>query len=260
MSLRRLLPFLVLIVFSVTLMMYQNNKGIVAPLSFLNNAINKLNSLFDSLSDSLKDPFKKIRLRDEDNASLRNEINRLLLEHQKYNGIVFENQRLREILLLKENEKRYVATAKVISKGWDRWSNTLIINKGKAAGVSKDMAVITPKGLVGKVSYVADYNSYVLLVTDVNFSAAVKIQETRRDAILSGNGSKYCILKYVPQEEAIKEGYAVTTSGFDDLFPQEIPVGYIYALTKKGEGVFKNIEVVPFQDLTKLDEVILVRR
>lgn len=260
MSLRRLFPLLVLIVFSITLMMYQSNKGILVPLSFLNNAFNKLNVLFDSLSESLKDPFKKIRLRDEDNTKLGNEINRLLLEQQKHLGIVFENQRLREILLLKENEKRYVVTAKVVSKGWDPWANTLIINKGKAAGISKDMAVITPKGLVGKVTYVADDNAYVLLLTDVNFSTAVKVQETRRDAILSGSGSKYSVLKYVPQEEDIKEGYTLATSGFDDLFPQDIPVGYIYALTKKGEGVFKNIEVMPFQDLTKLDEVVVVRR
>lgn len=260
MSLRRLFPLLVLIVFSITLMMYQSNKGILVPLSFLNNAFNKLNILFDSLSDSLNDPFKKIRLRAEDNTKLGNEINRLLLEQQKHLGIVFETQRLREILLLKDNEKRYVVTAKVVSKGWDPWANTLIINKGKVAGISKDMAVITPKGLIGKITYVADDNAYVLLITDVNFSAAVKVQETRKDAILSGNGSKYSGLKYIPQEEDIKEGYTLATSGFDDLFPQEIPVGYVYALTKKGEGVFKNIEVMPFQDLTKLDEVIIVRR
>lgn len=260
MSLRRLFPLLVLIVFSVTLMMYQNNKGIIAPFSFLNNTLNKLNILFGSLSDSLKDPFRKISLRDADNTLLRNEINRLLSEQQNYGSMVFENQRLRELLSLKENEKRYVATAKVISKGWDPWASTIIINKGKAAGILKNMAVISPKGLVGKVTYVAEETAYVLLATDANFSAAVKVQEIRRDAILSGNGSKYCILKYVPQEEEIKEGYTVATSGFDDLFPQDIPVGYIYALTKKGEGVFKKIEVMPFQDITKLDEVIVVRR
>lgn len=260
MSLRRLFPLLLLIAFSVTLMMYQSNKGIIAPFSFLNNTVNKLNIVFNSLSASLKAPFNKMRLRDEDNVRLRNEMDRLLLEQQKHHAVVFENQRLREILLIKENEKKYVATAKVISKGWDPWSSTLIINKGTTAGVSKDMAVITPKGLVGKVTYAADDTAYVLLITDANFSAAVKIEDTRRDAILSGNGSKYCILKYVPHEEDIKEGYTVATSGFDDFFPQDIPVGYVYVLTKKGEGVFKKIEVMPFQDLTKLDEVIVVRR
>lgn len=260
MSLRRLLPLLVLIVFSVTLMMYQSNKGIIAPFSFLNNTINRLNILFGSLSDSLKAPFKKIMIRDADNALLRNDINRLLSEQQQHSGLVFENQRLRELLSLKETEKRYVATAKVISKGWDPWASTMIINKGKTAGILKDMTVISPKGLVGKITHAAEETAYVLLATDVNFSTAVKVQETRRDAVLSGSGSKYCILKYVPQEEDIKEGYTVATSGFDDLFPQDIPVGYVYALTKKGEGVFKNIEVMPFQDITKLDEVIVVRR
>ena len=89
------------------------------------------------------------------------------------------------------------------------------------------MAVITPAGLVGKVSAAADDYAYVLLMTDINFSVSVKIQETRREAVLSGTGAGRCILKYVPVDVVIKEGEVAVTSGFDELFPQELPVVYV---------------------------------
>jgi rod shape-determining protein MreC len=124
----------------------------------------------------------------------------------------------------------------------------------------KDMAVITPAGLAGKVSLVADGSAYVLLMTDINFSASVRVQETRQEAILSGTGGSRCILKYVPQEVVMKEGEIVVTSGFDELFPQEVPVGYISKVSKKSTNIFQEIEITPFQDPKKLDEVMVVRR
>jgi rod shape-determining protein MreC len=199
-------------------------------------------------------------LRDEENRRLKTEMDKLILEQQRYRDIFFENMRLREMLGLREKVKRYVATARIISRGLDRWSNTVVIDKGKRDGVTKDMAVITPSGLVGKVSSAADHYAYVLLMTDINFSASVRIQETRKEAILSGTGARRCVLKYVPQEDVIKEGEVVVTSGFDDLFPQEVPAGFVSSVSKKGDSIFQEIEITPFQDMTRLDEVVVVRR
>ena len=58
----------------------------------------------------------------------------------------------------------------------------------------------------------------------------------------------------------IKEGEVVVTSGFDELFPQEVPVGYVSRVSKKGASIFQEVEITPFQDLTRLDEVVIVRR
>ena len=260
MSIRRLFPLFLLVVLALTLMTYQSNKGIIAPFRFMGDFLNHLNSIVHSLSTAVREPFRKIMLRDEENKRLEAEMNRLLLEQQKHRDIFFENMRLRELLALREKEKRYVATARIISRGLDRWSNTVVIEKGRRDGVAKDMAVITPAGLVGKVSSVADNYAYVLLMTDINFSAAVRMQETRKEAILSGTGARRCILKYIPEEDMIKEGEVAVTTGFDELFPQEVPVGYVSRVSRKGAGIFQEIEITPFQDLTRLDEVVVVRR
>jgi rod shape-determining protein MreC len=260
MSIRRLFPLFLLVVFSITLMTYQSNKGTIAPFRFLSNPLNHMNEMIHSLSASLKEPFRKIAARDEEIRKLRGQVEGLLLEQQRHRDLFLENQRLREILSVKERERRYVATARIISRGPDLWSNSLIIGKGAREGIAKDMAVITPLGLVGKISAVTDHYAYVLLVTDINFSAAVRIQDTRKEAILSGTGTRRCILKYIPEETSIREGEVVVTTGFDDVFPQELIVGYVSKVSKKGSSIFQQVEVIPSQDLTKLDEVIIVRR
>jgi rod shape-determining protein MreC len=260
MSIRRLSPLFLLVVLSLTLMTYQSNKGTIAPFRFLSNPLNHLNDMIHSVSTSLKEPFRKIMLRDEEMKKLKGQVESLLLEQERYRDLFLENQRLREILSLRERERRYVATARIISRGPDLWSNILVIGKGTREGIAKDMAVITPLGLVGKISAVTDHYAYVLLVTDINFSAAARIQNTREEAILSGAGTRRCILKYIPEETLIREGEMVVTTGFDDVFPQEVIVGYVSRVSKKGSSIFQQVEVTPSQDLTKLDEVIIVRR
>ena len=185
MSIRRLFPLFLLVVLSLTLMTYQSNKGPIAPFRFLSNPLNYLNDLIHSVSASLKEPFRRITVRDEEMKKLKGQIEGLLLEQQRYRDLFLENQRLREMLSLKERERRYVATARIISRGPDPWSNTLVIGKGTREGIAKDMAAVTPLGLVGKVTVVTDHYAYILLVTDINFSAAVRIQDTRNEALHS---------------------------------------------------------------------------
>ncbi len=258
---KRFLPLFILILACLAVISYQVNRGKdLRPFHFLSTPFYTLNRFTAGISEAIKRPFQLVLLRDKENKRLEAEIKKLLLERQNYREIFLENQRLREILSLKEREKRYVTTARVISKSLDPFIDTIIIDKGKLDGVSKDMAVITPLGLIGKVISAEKEYSKVLLLGDTNFSVAVKIQESRQDAILSGNGNKKCVLKYVGHEDTIKEGDIVITSGFDDLFPEGIQVGYVTRVSKRDSGFFQAIEVKPFQDLTGLDEVIVLKR
>jgi rod shape-determining protein MreC len=122
------------------------------------------------------------------------------------------------------------------------------------------MAAITPKGLAGKITGVSDSYAYLLLLSDINFSASVRLQGSRAEGVLSGTGSRKCVLKYVPFEDTVKAGDVVITSGLDMLFPPGIPVGYVTKVdSKTGGGYFQYIEVQPFQDTTKIEEVVIVK-
>ncbi|HYA12674.1 MAG TPA: rod shape-determining protein MreC [Thermodesulfovibrionales bacterium] len=257
---KRLLLFLFIIILSLGLMTYQSKKEHLLPLGFLNNTLNGFHAIVNSVKDSITSPFKKMLIREEENTRLKAEIKRLHEEQQQYQEALLENRRLRELLSLKGKEHGYVTAARIIARGADQWSNTFVLDKGLSDGVTKDMTAITPKGLMGKIAGVSNSYSYLLLLTDLNFSAAVRLQESRREGIISGIGLRKCQLKYIPYEEEVKVGDIVITSGLDSLFPQGIPVGYVSKVDKKGTGLFQNIEVTPFEDNSKTEEIAIIKR
>lgn len=256
---KRLLLFL-FIILSIGLMTYQSNKGYFHPLKFLNNVLNGLHGIVDSISDSVTSPFKRMLLREQENVRLKAELDTLLKEQQEYHEALRENKRLRELLSLKEKGQKFVAAARIISRSADFWSNTFVLDKGYQDGVMKDMTAVTHKGLAGKISDISHSYSSLLLLTDINFSASIRLQESRREGILSGMGYRKCQLKYIPYDEEVTVGDIVISSGLDELFPKEIPVGYVSRVDKKSTGLFQYIEVLPFVDTTKIEEVAIIKR
>lgn len=256
---KNLFLFLLVLVISFILMTYQGKKGPIFSGNFISYILNTSNALTKSVADSVTSPFKKIAMRDEDNKLLRKHIDTLLLERATYQEAILENKRLNELLKLREKQQQYIAAAKVLSRGIDQWSHTLVLDKGEKDGVSKDMSAITPKGFAGKIFNVTDSYSKLLLMTDINFSASVRLQGSRKEGIISGTGTRKVILKYIPSEEEIKIGDIVITSGLDQLFPPGIPVGFISKIDKQGVGHFQYIEVIPYVDDSKMEEVLIIK-
>ncbi len=259
MSKKNIFLFLLVLGISFILMTYQSRKGHLFTSTFLSNTLNTAHSFTKSLTDSVTSPFKKIALRDEDNKLLRKRVDELLMERAKYQEAVFENKRLKDLLKLRENQQQYIAAARVLSRGTDQWAHTLVLDKGGKDGVSKDMSAITPKGFAGKIFNVTGSYCKLLLLTDINFSAAVRLQESRVEGIISGTGTRKLVLKYIPYEEEAKIGDIIITSGLDQLFPSGIPVGFISRIDKQGTGHFQYIEVTPYVDDSKLEEVLIIK-
>ncbi len=258
---KRLLILSLLITISLFLMTYQNaDRHILSSLDFFSNALNVLHEIKSSLKNLVISPFKKILFEDKENKRLKKELSKLLEERQRYLEAIQENKNLKNLLSIKEKEPRYVTSAKIIAKSIDPWSNVVIIDKGDADGIKKDMIAITEKGLVGKILSVSSSYSYLLPVVDINFSVSARLQKNRTEGIISGTGFRKCVLKYVPSEEDVKKGDILITSGLDLLFPEGIPVGFISKVNKKGVGIFQDIEVDPFVDIKKTEFVTIIKR
>jgi len=257
---RKRLLLLLFIVLSLSLMTYQSNRKRLLPFRFLNVVLNGFHEVKSSVEDFVASPFKRMLLREEENTRLKAELSRTLREQQEWREAILENKKLRELLSLREKERRYVTTARVIARSMDQWSNTVVLDKGLSDGIEKDMIAVTNTGLVGKISGVSRSYSYLLFLSDINFSAAARLQEGRIEGVISGTGFRRCQLKYVPYEEEVKKGDIVITSGLDLLFPQGIPIGYVSRVNKKDIGLFQDIEVVPFADDAKIEFVAIIKR
>lgn len=251
--------FLLIVTAVFLFMTYQSRKGRSATETLLASIMNSAHKAVESVSDSMASPFRKIALRDEDNRKLRKQLDAILLERAEFQEEAAENERLRKLLSLRERTPNAVAAAEVIARGPNLWSQSLVLSKGQRDGIMKDMTAMTPQGLAGKITAVSEGFSNLLLVTDISFSAAVRLQESRKEGIISGTGARRLALKYIPYEEEVKPGDIIVTSGLDRLFPPGIPVGFVARVDREGKGHFQFIEVTPFADTGRIEEVMIVR-
>ena len=184
------------------------------------------------------------------------------------NALKEENNRLRETLQTDERLKKLAAwqsqfpyrsrIAHIYARGPSSWSKTLLINKGEADGIAKDMAVATSEGVVGRVVEVSSGTAKVLLIVDPNSAADVIVQRSRTQGIIEGKVEEICILKYVQKSEDVQVGDTVVTSGLGGVFPKGLVVGTVSQVDRKRPGIFQYIEVTPSVDLSKLEEVLVL--
>ena len=248
------------VILALSIMMYQSNRRYWLPFQFLNSTLNRVHEIKISVKDAVTSPLHRMFLREEENIRLKAELSKLLQEQRHCQQTIFENRTLKDMLSLKERDYRYVTAARIIAKSTDQWSNTVVIDKGTSDGVAKEMIVVTDRGLAGKISDASRSFSHLLLLTDINFSVAARLQENRLEGIVSGTGFRKCHMKYVPAEEEVKKGAMVITSGLDSLFPPGIPIGYVSDVNKKNAGIFQDIEVLPYVDNIKLEIVAIITK
>jgi rod shape-determining protein MreC len=167
-----------------------------------------------------------------------------------------ESLRLRAMLEFKNQLPFQTVAAEVIASSPGENSNAIFIGKGTDAGLTSDLAVITPEGVVGKTIAVFSHSSQVLLLTDPSSGVGVMLEKTRVQGVLKGDSQNPCLIRYIMNEEPISSGEAVLTSGLDQIYPKGLRVGTVVG-TSAG-NIYKNVEVKPAADLSRLETVLVV--
>ncbi|MBQ8704049.1 MAG: rod shape-determining protein MreC [Bacteroidales bacterium] len=157
--------------------------------------------------------------------------------------------------------QRYDYTeAAVIKNSWSGQNNYIMIGKGRRHGVSSDMAVISPDGIVGVVVGTTENFATVMPVLHSDSRNSVKVKRTGISGSLVWDGKdfRYAQVLDVPTTHQFVEGDTIVTSGLANDFPEGIPVGYVVeADTIKGMGMYK-LRVRLATDFNKLDHVYVV--
>jgi rod shape-determining protein MreC len=149
-------------------------------------------------------------------------------------------------------------TASIIANSASSWFQGCILDKGSADGVQKDMAVVTPLGVVGKVVSVTKRSAKVILLTDANSGIDVLVQRTRSRGIVSGSLDNGTVLKYMKRSEDVQVGDRLITSGVDGVFPKGLLVGTVIKVNKQHLGLFQFVEVLPAVQSSRVEEVLVV--
>lgn len=151
--------------------------------------------------------------------------------------------------------------AKVLSNTVNRRNNYMMLNKGSAHHVQKDMAVIAPSGIVGVVVNVSENFSTVMTVLHKDSRKSVRIKRTGLAGYLIWEGGNYTtgVLVDIPASIPLVKGDTVITSGFSQDTPEGIVVGYVESFEEDGGTGFYHVKIKFATDYNKLDYVYVVR-
>jgi len=193
-----------------------------------------------------------------ENQDLRRTIGALREENNRLQEALWAEERLKKLYALQSQYSSTSMVAQVFARDPTNWFKTVLVNKGKREGVSKDMAVVTSEGVVGRVIEVSSSTAKVLLVTDPNSAVDVIVQRSRSQGIMEGKVGESCILKYVQKSEDVQVGDKVITSSLGGIFPKGLVAGTITQVERKRPGIFQYIEVTPSVDFSRLEEVLIL--
>lgn len=194
------------------------------------------------------------------NAELTRRLERLQLENEKIVELEKENQRLKGLLQLKEQKTNDLVAANITGEDVMNWFKCVIIDKGRSAGIKEKMPVITPAGVVGQAVEVNMWHSKVMIINDTNSAIDIYITGKHTRGIVEGTGQTVVKLKYVQKNDDVEVGDKLITSGKDGIYPRGLPVGIVISVNKNQPGLFADIDVMPFNNFKKLDEVLVVKR
>lgn len=195
----------------------------------------------------------------QQNQDLQATIGRLRLEQAALLEDARQGERLQAILGFQEKYLYTTMPAQVLGTSGSDQSRLFTIDKGKEDGLRRDMAVITPEGIVGKVREVFGHSAQVLEINDQSSGAGVILMTTRIRGILRGNAAGQPQIVGVLADNRIQPGEQVLTAGGDQIFPRGLPVGVVEKVVRDPErDGFIHVIVKPAVNLDQLDEVLVI--
>ncbi|MBL7205039.1 MAG: rod shape-determining protein MreC [Desulfobacteraceae bacterium] len=194
-----------------------------------------------------------------ENSQLKQEIKSFRRENSRYKELLATHERLRKLLQFKEVIRRPVIAAQVIGLDPTGWFKSIIIDKGKRAGLKWDMPVVNASGVVGRIVSVSIDYAKVLLIIDQNSAVDCLTQQSRDRGMVKGLSTDVCKMDYMAKSSDAVVGEMVITSGLGGIFPKGLPVGKISRVKDVSGEFFKEIEVTPSVDFSKLEEVLVIQ-
>jgi rod shape-determining protein MreC len=223
-----------------------------------NEVIGKINTQYSSVNNY----FKLTHINEQlalENAKLR--------EQLKSNFILFDSTPKISIdTLIKDTLNRYrkytYLLAEVVGNSVSEQYNFIQLQLGSKQGVKKDMGVLGPIGIVGKIVNVGENYCEVmsLLNRSSKVSAVIKNGKEFYASSVSWNGkdANYLTMENVSRAIAVKKGDSIVTSSYSPSFPSQLLIGTVAEVKPDAAGNNLTLTINSATDFNKLQYVNII--
>jgi rod shape-determining protein MreC len=195
----------------------------------------------------------------EENDQLKRQLGELQIQFQQERARAERARQLERLLGFQQDLRVETIPASVIGASASLEFRGITIDRGSNMGVTTNMAVIAPTGLVGRIVTPTAHASKVQLLTDQNAAAGALVERSRAQGIVIGSNNEETLrMNFVAATADAKVGDTIVTSGVDGIFPKGFVIGKIEQVDN-GNGIYKAIRVRPSVDFNTLEEVLVVK-
>jgi rod shape-determining protein MreC len=194
-----------------------------------------------------------------ENEELRRQLGELQVQFQQERARAERARQLERLLGFQQELRVDTIAASVIGASASLDFRGITIDRGSTTGVTANMAVIAPTGLVGRIVTPTQHASKVQLLIDRNAAAGALVERSRAQGIVVGPAEEGLLrMNFVPATADVKIGDTIVTSGVDGIYPKGFVIGKIEQVDSRN-GIYKDIRVRPSVDFNKLEDVLVVK-
>lgn len=170
-----------------------------------------------------------------------------------------ENTRLRELLAAAPQAVEKVTLAALVAVNLERGSESVLVDKGSADGISIGQAVIDAGGVVGQITKVSLFTSKVSLISQEDQAVPVQVARSGIRAVVYGGGANRPLrVMYLDRNADIRPDDVLITSGLGGRYPPGYPFAQVSSVQRNVSESFMTISATPLSRLGNDREVLIL--
>ena len=198
-----------------------------------------------------------------ENEALKAQIAQMEENNRLAASVQRENERLRKLFNLKENNPDYdLVDGYVIARSSTDWTSTFTIDCGSRDGIAEGMVAITENGeVVGLVTEVGLNYCTVKTILDSSLEISATIASSGYSGMVQGAYTSadagHLRMNYLPSDAVIRNRDQVVTAG-STVYPRNLILGYVVGVGMDVASVAKFARVEPAANINQLEQVFIL--
>ena len=185
------------------------------------------------------------------------------LKANQVDQLMLENQRLRDLLALRQRVDTPARAAQVLYDAPDPYTRRVVIDQGLTQGIEPGSPVLDESGVLGQVTRVHPFLSEVTLLVDRDQAIPVLNTRTGVRSVAYGDPTGQAggglELRFTPTSADVQEGDLLTTSGVDGVYPPGLPVAKVDRVERRVDSAFARIHGAPLAQTQGARHVLVLK-